>query len=187
MLFSNLTSVVLPSKKKYVAKSPAPSSDWKIISLSSVLFLIYKSPVSLVINEFDPLWKILKSPLLPNWPFTLSWCSEFSKNNVLFAEPSILTNSVLPDWNLISPSSLLFLIIKSPVMVVKNVSVPSWKNLPSVEPPTSILTLSCALKFWLNIVALAPPSNLKNCVLPDKILISPFNNWFLIIESVPSW
>ena len=38
-----------PSKEKYVSTPPDPSSDWKIMSLSSTRFLMYKSPVALSI------------------------------------------------------------------------------------------------------------------------------------------
>ena len=100
----------LPSKKKYVSKPPLPSSLLNIISLSSALLVIYKSPSKLSITESVPLCEIDKSPSLPNKAVVLFVNKIFLENLVLSALPSIVIYVAKPplpssDLNIISLSA----------------------------------------------------------------------------------
>ena len=55
IFLENNVLVPLPSNLKYVVTPPEPSSDWKIMSLSSAKFDMVKSPVALFMAVLVPL------------------------------------------------------------------------------------------------------------------------------------
>ena len=87
-VYLKVLSAKLPSNLKYSANPPLPSSLLNIISLSSALLVIYKSPVRLSITESVPLWNICASALPPNSIGMLSLNLAPLANTVLTSLPS---------------------------------------------------------------------------------------------------
>ena len=141
MLFSNLTSVVLPSKKKYVARPPAPSSDWNIISPSFNLCWKVIWPVSLIILVAPAeVWDILKSSLFPKLNWVLS---------AKLTEPVIFKE---PDTDIISVAVSIIRLLEPDIAEAEDqtatwpVAPPASVTPPDPTAPISVLTSSPVLK-----------------------------------------